>query len=271
MQADRVAAIIRDALPPVAMGFLAGERMVVTTTLDDEGRPLPSLMLGTDLLQASDPQRLVLQVPPIWQPRLATHLDHPAPIGLLVVDAPNRRRMRINGRAVMQAENKVAIDTEAVYSNCPKYIRPRRSAPEARSTGTSSIAELPALESEHHAWIADTDTFFLATHHAQAGADASHRGGDPGVLQLNGKVLSFPDYAGNNLYHSLGNLLEDPRIGIAIPDFQRGRILEIAGRARVVWQDAAAATDARVKARVDVDIEGARQIDHAFAAPWIAV
>ncbi len=274
-QADRLTAMFRDALPPAAIEFLGGERMVVATTLDPEGRPHPSLMLGPDLLHANDPQRLVLSVPPVWQERLARHLDHPAPIGLLVVDAATRRRMRVNGRAVMHAKGRVAIDTEAVYSNCPRHIRPRRPMSRPVSEAAPKIETLAALGSEHQTWAAEADTFFLASHHARAGADASHRGGDPGVLQLDGDVLSFPDYAGNNLYNTLGNLLEDPRIGVAIPDFERGRILEIAGRARIAWQDDAGAPDTPkikvIKARVEVDIEAAWQVDGAFAAPWVLV
>jgi ferredoxin-NADP reductase len=45
----------------------------------------------------------------------------------------------------------------------------------------------------------------------------------------------FPDYAGNNHFNTLGNLLMDPRAGLLFVDFERGDMLQLTGRARIEW------------------------------------
>ena len=50
-------------------------------------------------------------------------------------------------------------------------------------------------------------TFFIASVHAERGADASHRGGRPGFVEIrNHSTLAFPDYAGNQMFQTLGNI-----------------------------------------------------------------
>jgi hypothetical protein len=65
------------------------------------------------------------------------------------------------------------------------------------------------------------------------GADISHRGGDPGFLNLNGQTLTFDDYPGNNLFNTLGNLKQYPTCGLLIMDFKTGDIVQIAGDAKL--------------------------------------
>ena len=55
------------------------------------------------------------------------------------------------------------------------------------------------------------DVLFIATAHATRGADASHRGGNPGFIEvLDGKTVRIPDYAGNSMFNTLGNLVVNP-------------------------------------------------------------
>ncbi len=66
--------------------------------------------------------------------------------------------------------------------------------------------------------------------------DASHRGGDPGFVEVHGPTtLSIPDYAGNNHFNTLGNLHLDPRAGLLVPDFECGAALQLTGRAHIDW------------------------------------
>ena len=90
-------------------------------------------------------------------------------------------------------------------------------------------------------------TFFIATGHrdpeesATNGMDASHRGGDPGFVAVEDPhTLSIPDYAGNNHYNTLGNLLLDPRAGLLFLDFEGGHTLQLTGRVELLWQPDAA-------------------------------
>jgi hypothetical protein len=79
----------------------------------------------------------------------------------------------------------------------------------------------------------------LATGHPAGGADASHRGGNPGFVEVvDGSTLRIPDYSGNSLFNTLGNLLVDAHFGMLVPDFRDGRMLQLTGMARVNWSAA---------------------------------
>jgi hypothetical protein len=81
--------------------------------------------------------------------------------------------------------------------------------------------------------ISHADTFVLGTTHPERGNDASHRGGPAGFVRLVGDALEWPDYPGNNMFTSLGNLAADPMAALAFLDFDRGRTLHLSGRARL--------------------------------------
>jgi predicted pyridoxine 5'-phosphate oxidase superfamily flavin-nucleotide-binding protein len=71
--------------------------------------------------------------------------------------------------------------------------------------------------------IREADTFFIASSHRDGGADASHRGGNPGFVHvLNETKLIWPDYSGNGMFQTLGNLAIDPRAGLLFMDFESG-------------------------------------------------
>jgi predicted pyridoxine 5'-phosphate oxidase superfamily flavin-nucleotide-binding protein len=69
-----------------------------------------------------------------------------------------------------------------------------------------------------------------------AGADVSHRGGKPGFVRIEAdKDLVFPDFSGNFLFNTIGNILQDPRAGLLFPDFETGRLVYMTGTAEIVW------------------------------------
>jgi predicted pyridoxine 5'-phosphate oxidase superfamily flavin-nucleotide-binding protein len=68
-----------------------------------------------------------------------------------------------------------------------------------------------ALGRERTVLIRRADTFFAATAHASRGTDASHRRGNPGFAKvLDETTLRIPDYPGNSMFNTLGNLAVDP-------------------------------------------------------------
>nr|WP_236587970.1 pyridoxamine 5'-phosphate oxidase family protein [Tumebacillus amylolyticus] len=88
-------------------------------------------------------------------------------------------------------------------------------------------------------YIEASEFFFLATSNSAGECDCSFRGGGPGTVRvLDPQTLVFPDYPGNGLYQSLGNLLENPHIGMLFIDFEKGQRLRVNGVARI-------STDAR--------------------------
>ena len=84
--------------------------------------------------------------------------------------------------------------------------------------------------------IGQADTMFVASRHADSGADASHRGGTPGFIRIvDDNTLRIPDFHGNSMFNTLGNFEVDPRAGLCIPDFVHGQLLQLTGTASIHW------------------------------------
>ena len=76
----------------------------------------------------------------------------------------------------------------------------------------------------------------LGTAHPAAGADTSHRGGDPGFVRVDDDgSLRWPDLPGNNLFNSLGNIAADPHASLLFLDPSTGRNVQLSGRAALEW------------------------------------
>lgn len=64
-------------------------------------------------------------------------------------------------------------------------------------------------------FIASLPYFFLATADAAGRPDCSFKGGAPGFARVTGPAeIAFPDYDGNGMFKSLGNILENPQVGL---------------------------------------------------------
>jgi uncharacterized protein len=73
-------------------------------------------------------------------------------------------------------------------------------------------------------FIERMDMFFLATADAEGRPQCSYKGGDPGFVRvLDERSLAFPNYDGNGMYLSMGNLLENPHVGMLFIDFVSAR------------------------------------------------
>jgi uncharacterized protein len=85
-------------------------------------------------------------------------------------------------------------------------------------------------------FVARQEWFFLATSDRHGECDNSFRAGPPGFLNaLDPRTLVYPEYRGNGVHASLGNIAENPHAGLLLMDFDRARIgLHINGRARMV-------------------------------------
>jgi predicted pyridoxine 5'-phosphate oxidase superfamily flavin-nucleotide-binding protein len=97
----------------------------------------------------------------------------------------------------------------------------------------------PAFTDEDAAFIATQRFFFLATATADGHPDCSFKGGDPGFVRvLAPDLLAFPDYDGNGMFKSLGNIRANRHIGLLfIAMDERPRRLRVNGTARVVLDD----------------------------------
>jgi predicted pyridoxine 5'-phosphate oxidase superfamily flavin-nucleotide-binding protein len=262
--AERVGGIVASEIPAAFRPMLRGQRMAVAASLDERGRPWASLLTGPGgFIQAIDDHLLRLAVvPPLDQPLTANLRSRPE-LGLLVIDPRTRRRLRFNGRGLLTPDG-VFLLVDEVYGNCPKYIQKRRLVGDSAASAVT-VRRSTSLDARTRALVARSDTFFIASAHPGGGADASHRGGRPGFVRvLDDTTLEFPDYPGNNMFNTLGNLLGHPRAGLLFVDFEKGDLVQLTGRARVLWEPA---TAVRVAIEEVLETPGASSLRFELVEP----
>jgi predicted pyridoxine 5'-phosphate oxidase superfamily flavin-nucleotide-binding protein len=90
------------------------------------------------------------------------------------------------------------------------------------------------------AFLAERDSFYLATANPEGQPYIQHRGGPKGFLRVvDEKTLGFVDLAGNRQYVTVGNLEDNDRAFLFLMDYAHRRRVKIWGRARVVEGDPA--------------------------------
>ena len=89
------------------------------------------------------------------------------------------------------------------------------------------------------AFIEGATFFFLATADADGRPDCSFKGGIPGFIRVIGDAeLAFPDYDGNGMFKSLGNIVANPQVGLLFIDMgEKPRRLRVNGTASVSRDD----------------------------------
>jgi hypothetical protein len=81
-----------------------------------------------------------------------------------------------------------------------------------------------AFTNDDRAFIESRPLFFLATADAGGRPDCSHKGGLPGFVRVvEPDTLAFPDYDGNGMFKSLGNVLANAPVGMLFIDFESPR------------------------------------------------
>ena len=95
-----------------------------------------------------------------------------------------------------------------------------------------------AFTDDDRAFIESRPQFFLATADADGRPDCSYKGGLPGFVRVaEPDTLAFPDYDGNGMFKSLGNVLANPHVGMLFVDFESPRRLRVNGRASISGDD----------------------------------
>lgn len=235
------AANLADMLQPAELsGKLAasiGDRtFLVLAARANGGRLWTTVVVGPPgFLEVRTPRELVVHGTIAEGDPLA-RLPAGQSIGMTAIDFATRRRIRINGRLDRVADDHVVVEVEQAYGNCPQYIQQRRLTPVAgRPPSATSVHVGTGLEADDVELVRAADTFFLGTIHPGRGADASHRGGPPGFVRVEGQTLWWPDYKGNNLFNSFGNLEASPEAALLFVDFERSRTLHVSGTCEIQW------------------------------------
>jgi uncharacterized protein len=279
LEVQRRAGVLEDAhklqggifssLPAPAIKFLREQQLAVFSTRDQRGRTWATLRFGPPgFITVIDSFTLqlaaVAESDPLAQ-NLAAHPD----LGMLVIDLAHRRRVRLNGEAFHNSDGSLSFYLKQVYSNCPRYIQERRAPAGAIVAAPQPGRRAEELSQEQVTWIEGADTLFIATAHPVNGLDASHRGGMPGFVRVESpRRLAFPDYDGNRMFNTLGNIVADPRAGLLFPDFAGGKVLMLTGRASVNWEPQRAAEFKGAQRVVEYEIDEVREVQDALPQEW---
>lgn len=96
----------------------------------------------------------------------------------------------------------------------------------------------PAFSDDDRAFIQRCAMFFVATADERGHPDCSYKGGLPGFVRVLGEhMLAFPDYDGNGMYRSWGNVLVNPRVGLLFLDFENQKRIRVNGAAQINQDD----------------------------------
>ncbi len=88
------------------------------------------------------------------------------------------------------------------------------------------------------AFVEQCPMFFLATADADGQPEVSYKGGIPGFVRVvDERTLAFPDYDGNGMFKSLGNILVNPKVGLLFVDFENPSRMRVNGTASVSTDD----------------------------------
>jgi predicted pyridoxine 5'-phosphate oxidase superfamily flavin-nucleotide-binding protein len=87
-------------------------------------------------------------------------------------------------------------------------------------------------------FIESRDMFFLATADDAGLPNCSYKGGDPGFVRVvDEHTVAFPNFDGNGMYLSMGNVIVNPSVGLLFIDFERGHRMRLNGVASIDPQD----------------------------------
>ncbi|MEV6863396.1 pyridoxamine 5'-phosphate oxidase family protein [Streptosporangium subroseum] len=237
-EADRLSGMLDPpSLDGGAHRFLAAQEFAVFAARDASGRLWASPIVAPEgFLDARGQTLTVKALPAAGDPLSAMPAGQS--IGVIAIDFARRRRLRVNGTLVTSDETGFTINVDQAYGNCPQFIHRREihsSTAENQARPVASVERGSALTEPQRLLIGRADTFFLGTTHPSRGNDASHRGGPPGFVQATAHELWWPDYPGNNMFNSLGNLTVDATTGILFLDFTNGDTLHLSGTATIEW------------------------------------
>lgn len=276
--------IIRDHMPDQHRELFEKLPSLLLATLDDEGQPWPTMLTGTaGFVRTPDARTMHIATRLAEGDPARAGLRVGAAVGILGLEPHTRRRNRMNGVVSAVASEDFSVQVVQSFGNCPKYIQGRVPAPRPERRPGLAQREGARLSDAARALIARSDTLFIASSSAAriaetgsggAGVDVSHRGGPPGFVAIEhgkeGDRLTLPDYVGNSLFNTLGNLLQWPRAGLLFVDWQDGHVLQLAATAQIVHEGAALAAFPGAQRLLQLDVQHGWWRPQALPLEWSA-
>lgn len=264
---------IRDFMPDEHREFFAQLPWLLVGSLDARGRPWASVLTGDPgFITSPDSRTLLISATPASGDPLTEGLRPDAPAGLLGIELHTRRRNRANGAVSRAAAGHIEIRIDQSFGNCPKYIN--RKLLERRAVEPAPTAPLitDRLDLRERAIVEASDVLFIASCYVPAGGrdrshgvDVSHRGGRPGFVRIETDgSLTIPDYIGNFLFNTLGNIEQDRRCGLLFLDFERGDVLQLTAGTWIDWDAPEITTAAGVQRLLRVQPTEIRLLPASF-------
>ncbi|VIO81039.1 pyridoxamine 5'-phosphate oxidase family protein [Bradyrhizobium ivorense] len=133
-----------------------------------------------------------------------------------------------------------AISSDIAFSPTVKAIQSRKGSRDGYAEMEARGGFRTEIDENVGAFLADANSFYLATASADGQPYIQHRGGPAGFIKIVDKnTIAFADYAGNRQYITQGNLAENPKAYIFVMDYAHRRRVKLWGEARVVEDDPA--------------------------------
>ena len=274
--------MIRDHMPEEHREFFSQLPLLLVGTVDAAGRPWASVLVGKPgFLDPTDAQTLKVRALPIYGDPLGKSIIEGLDIGALGLEFHTRRRNRVNGRITQVRADGFEIRVTQGFGNCPKYIQAREVELKDLEDALGTLGDArpvhrgKGLDRNLSALVARADTFFIASQFSEGGGDwtegvdVSHRGGPPGfVLVAHETALLFPDYSGNCMFNTLGNLLVNPRCGLLFIDFDSGDTLQLTGEAEILMGPEHTERFPGARRVVSFRVEETLHIERALPVRW---
>ncbi|MCJ1229156.1 hypothetical protein MMC12_005821 [Toensbergia leucococca] len=208
---------------------------------------------------------------------------HQAVVSGLTIDLASRSRIKFSGKVAAVAFERPSSDIEEQEAkigqvqlvlkieqslgNCPKYLNKKQiiaSLPEPKLISNSLPFPQSAIE-----LLGKTDLFFISSSNHDSSMGTNYRGGPPGFVRVivndeSGTTLAYPEYSGNRLYQTLGNLQTTPKAGLVFPDFDTGDVLYITGTTEILFGKEAAALLPRSNLAVKIRVTAVRFVQRGL-------
>jgi uncharacterized protein len=130
--------------------------------------------------------------------------------------------------------------SDVAFTPTVKAIQTRKGSREAYARAEQNGGWRTEIDDKLAGFLAETNSFYLATATKDGQPYIQHRGGPKGFVKiLDKQTIAFADYTGNRQYLTQGNLSENPKAHIFIMDYAHRRRVKIWGEARVIEDDPA--------------------------------
>ncbi|KAK6343640.1 hypothetical protein TWF730_011231 [Orbilia blumenaviensis] len=281
-------------LPPGVARFLSICPLIAIGTTSPTGQPWASLLTGVPGFASPfgsgivGMQTAVAPGDPIyetlddgsWGDSINGEMRGEGMVAGLAVNLERRQRVKFYGKSKREMRRlekskgmvTLMLEVEQTLGNCPKYMNARhfdlvKADPLANITTNYEVST--SLPQEALDLINRSDMFFVASRNGYTDMDVNHRGGPAGFVrvlpQSSGSSadqeptsLVWPEYSGNRLYQTLGNLQVTPLAGLTFADFYTGDMLYLTGTTEILIGPDAERVMHKSKLAVKFTVTGAR-------------